>query len=406
MNTVNKVLLYIFLISGLDSIAQKIDTRTTQSKNTNGLIFSSKKGIGITAADSTFKVNLGFRIQSRATFVANEGEDNYLNAEVRRMRLKFNGFAFNPKFTYKIELAFSAKDIGSIKEDQNINILYDAVAFYQANKHFKIGFGQAKIPGNLQRITSSGSLQLTDRSINNSRFNIDRDIGFLFDYYQTRTNKFGYAIKTSITSGEGRNFNQVKDMGLAYTGKLEVYPFGDFTANGAYFEGDLVREIKPKLMLSGAFHFNDNAIRTQGQRGKEMFEPTDLTSIFVDAILKYQGWAFQTAFMQRDAAKAVSFNPIDSLDYTYAIVGNGYDAQLSYLFKNDFELIGRYSYSTPDNEVKTFLAESNQYSFGLTKYIKEHSFKLQTEVTNEQLKMVNQTNKENWYVRFQLEIGI
>lgn len=376
------------------------------SQNNSGLLLNSKKGIGITAADSSFSTTMGFRIQSRATFVANQGEDNYLNAEVRRMRLKFKGFAFNPKFTYKLELAFSAKDIGTIKQGSNVNVLYDAVAFYQANKHFKVGFGQAKIPGNLQRITSSGSLQLTDRSINNSRFNIDRDIGFLIDYYQMSKDRFGYAIKTSITSGEGRNYNQVKDMGLAYTGKLELYPFGDFTDNGAYFEGDLAGEVKPKLMLSAAFHFNDEAIRTQGQRGKDMFEKTDFTALFLDAIFKYQGWAFQAAFMQKDAAKAVSFNPSDSSDFTYAIVGSGYDTQLSYLFKNDIELIGRYSFSTPDKEINKYLAESNQYSFGISKYIRKHSFKLQTEITNEQLQLVNQADKENWYVRFQIEIGI
>jgi hypothetical protein len=39
------------------------------------------------------------------------------------------------------------------------------------------GFGQTKLPGNNQRVVSSGSLEFTDRTINNSRFNIDRDFG-------------------------------------------------------------------------------------------------------------------------------------------------------------------------------------------------------------------------------------
>jgi hypothetical protein len=33
-----------------------------------------------------------------------------------------------------------------------------------------------------QRVVSSGSLEFTDRTINNSRFNIDRDFGLFLDY--------------------------------------------------------------------------------------------------------------------------------------------------------------------------------------------------------------------------------
>jgi hypothetical protein len=43
-------------------------------------------------------------------------------------------------------------------------------------------FGQTKLPGNNQRVVSSGSLEFTDRTINNSRFNIDRDFGLFLDF--------------------------------------------------------------------------------------------------------------------------------------------------------------------------------------------------------------------------------
>jgi hypothetical protein len=35
---------------------------------------------------------------------------------------------------------------------------------------------------------------------------------------------------------------------------------------------DIVREKKPKLMLSGAFQQNNHAKRTQGQLGNDLFE--------------------------------------------------------------------------------------------------------------------------------------
>jgi hypothetical protein len=49
--------------------------------------------------------------------------------------------------------------------------------FYKLYENWTIGFGQTKLPGNNQRVVSSGSLEFTDRTINNSRFNIDRDFG-------------------------------------------------------------------------------------------------------------------------------------------------------------------------------------------------------------------------------------
>jgi hypothetical protein len=66
-------------------------------------------------------------------------------------------------------------DVGEFSE--NINIIRDAVVFYRPNKHWNISFGQTKLP-EIERVNSSGGLQLTDRSINNTRFTIDRDFGF------------------------------------------------------------------------------------------------------------------------------------------------------------------------------------------------------------------------------------
>jgi hypothetical protein len=108
---------------------------------------------------------------------------------------------------------------------------------------------------------NSGGLQLTDRSINNTRFTIDRDFGFQVHNMNEFKDKFSYNFKTAI-SGEGRVTGNA-DAGVAM-GKVELLPFGAFR-DGTYFEGDIVREKKPKLMLSGAFQQNNHAKRTQGQ---------------------------------------------------------------------------------------------------------------------------------------------
>jgi hypothetical protein len=41
----------------------------------------------------------------------NRWESAIVEGEIRRMRLKLDGFVYNPKFGYKVELGFSARDM-------------------------------------------------------------------------------------------------------------------------------------------------------------------------------------------------------------------------------------------------------------------------------------------------------
>ena len=111
---------------------------------------------------------------------------------------------------------------------------------------------------------------------------------------------------------------------------------------------------------------------------------------------------------RRTEGSSFAFDQLDTTGSTfnYALTGRGYDGQLSYIFKNDLELIGRYSYSRPTNEIRAFVGEAKQYTFGVSKYLKEHSFKLQAEITTEMLDFIGRVDRQNWYGRIQVEIGI
>jgi hypothetical protein len=368
--------------------------------------YSYGKGLGITSPDSIFKLNIRFRMQNRFTSLYNEDEEDGYEAMIRRLRLRFDGYVGDPSIIYVIQLSFSPNDVGAIEDGDNLNIIRDAIVFYRPDEHWNIGFGQTKLPGNRQRINSSGALQLTDRSINNARFNIDRDFGLQVYYLNDLQDKFSYNVKTAISTGEGRNWTKEPDNGLAFTGRLELFPFGAFKSNGMLFEGDIKREKSPKLMLSGVYHYNNNARRTRGTIGDELFAQRDIQSLFLDAIVKYNGWAFQTAYMQRTADDPITFNPDDALDSQYVFTGNGFDTQLSYIFDNNYEVIGRYSYQEPHKDIEALTPQTNQYSLGVTKYIWEHALKLQAEVTNTELNYLDSSTTSNWYLRFQVEIGI
>jgi phosphate-selective porin OprO and OprP len=369
--------------------------------------YSYGKGIGITSPDSLFQFNIRFRMQNRITYLDNEHENPAYDGQIRRLRLRFDGFIGSPKILYILQLSFAPGDVGEIKDGENLNIIRDAVVFYRPNKNWNFSFGQTKLPGNRQRVNSSGGIQLSDRSINNARFNIDRDFGLQAFYLNEDRNKFSYSLKTAVSTGEGRNFTDKPDDGVAITGKLELLPFGTFAKDGTNFEGDLVREPKPKLMFSGALSQNNNAKRTQGQLGPDLFESKTMRSVLLDGMFKYKGWAAMMSYMSRTTPdNPIAINPLDPTESNYVFVGNGFDYQLSYLTKSNYEFIGRYSTQKVGTDIQKLSPNLNQMSIGITKYFWEHTFKLQSELTFDELNFYNGEQKNNWYLRFQVEIGI
>jgi hypothetical protein len=384
-----------------------------QSKHDNDIklsalpYYSFGKGVGLTSPDSLFQLNIRFRLQNRVSYIENDGENGAYDGQIRRLRLRFDGYVGNPKFLYAIQLSFAPGDVGEIREGENINIIRDAVVFYRPNKHWNISFGQTKLPGNRQRVNSSGGLQLTDRTINNAKFTIDRDFGFQVHHLNEFKDTFSYNFKGALSTGEGRNVTGKADDGIAATGKIELFPLGAFTKDGTYFEGDVIREKTPKLMVSGAFQQNNHARRTQGQLGNDLFEKRTMRSVLLDAMFKYNGWAAMSSFMSRTTTdNAVTYNPNDITESNYVFVGNGFDYQVSYNTKKNYEFIGRYSLQNVGSDIEKLAPKVKEYSFGVTKYIWEHAFKLQAEINYDTLEYFNGNIKNNWYLRFQVEIGI
>jgi hypothetical protein len=275
---------------------------------------------------------------------------------------------------------------------------------YAVNDRFSIGIGQTKLPGNRQRVNSSGDLQFGDRSIVNSTFNIDRDFGVQL-YYNNSIQGFHYVLRGAISSGDGRNIVS-SDRGLAYTSRVEFLPLGRFTNGGDYFEGDLARESSPKISVGLTYSSNQNAVRTGGQLGKFLYESRDIATNMADFLLKYKGWAFAAEYLRRNTTNPITIN--DEGDERHVYAGHGVNFQGSYLFKNNFEMALRYSHVRPDADIQLVEDRTRQYTLGASKYIRGHRLKLQTDLTYEQNTWLQgpNPNTENWQLRFQIEAGI
>lgn len=306
---------------------------------------------------------------------------------VRRARLKFNGFVYNPKIEYKLELGLANRDMSGASEftSNSPNYVMDAVVMWNFYENFSLWAGQTKLPGNVERVISSGNLQLVDRSMLNSEFNIDRDMGIQLRHESKMGNKFLMREILAVSQGEGRNITTGNLGGHQYTGRIELLPFGEFASSGEYSGGDLKREKTPKLMLASTYNINNNAVKTRGSQGSYMandigFYETDVNTLFVDAVFKYNGFSFMGEYAKRDAKDPFAKNSNGTLTGAKVQEGQAYNLQAGYLFKSNYEVAARYT-NVELNKTVTGKNPEKQFTLGLSRYIVGHKLKLQTDVS-------------------------
>lgn len=369
-------------------------------------MISFRKGLGFNAPDSTFGVNLRLRMQNRLAFNFNdELSIDDIEARVSRLRLRFDGYILGDKLTYYLQLSFSRGD-QDWDNTHMANVVRDAMVYYHFTPKFYMGFGQGKLPGNRQRIISSGQQQFYDRSNVNAQFTLDRDFG-LFAYYSDQLAGIDYNLKGAISSGDGRN--QLKtDPGLMYTARLEVMPLGRFKKDGDFSEGDLEFETSPKVSLAVGYSYNENAWRTRGTIGTTLYEARDFSSFFADVVAKFNGWALYTEYISRASQQPAFTFSADSALSSFAVTGYGVNTQLSYTFRNFWEIAARYSVVNPDEEIRNVAMRDSYYLLGVNKYIRKHLTKFQGFVgyrTQESFQPLK-SDKNNFLLVFQVELGI
>jgi hypothetical protein len=335
------------------------------------------------------KIGARVQVSSLALWKNEDGKliDPETNMLIRRARLKFDGYAFSPKLKYKIELGLSNRDISgaSVFTSNAPRYILDAVLKWNFYENFELWFGQTKLPGNRERVISSANMQQVDRSLLNSRFNIDRDIGFQLRHHFSASDKFLIREIFSVAQGEGRNVTTGNLGGYQYTGRIELLPFGKFKNKGDYKGSDLSRESTPKLSLAFGYDYNNKAVKTRSNQGSYMitdtgFFETDISTVFIDAMLKYNGFSLMAEYANRDADDPLAKNSDGTLTGDEVQVGKGLNLQTGYLFKNNWEISGRYSNIELDKNI-TGKNPENQYTFGVSKYIVGHSLKVQTDIS-------------------------
>ena len=196
--------------------------------------------------------------------------------------------------------------------------------------------------------------------------------------------------KFAISQGEGRNVTEGNEGGLQYTARLEFLPFGAFKSKGDYSQSDLKREDTSKLMVGVTYNFNENAVRERGFAGDYMIRTdgtifeTNQTTVFIDAMYKHNGLSFMGEYAKRTADSIIA-TEADGVTPTGDVVltGNALNLQLGYLFKNNYEIAGRFT--TLDYETLTTALPTKQYTLGLNRFLVGHKLKVQSDISYTEL---------------------
>lgn len=356
-------------------------------------------GIEFRDPEKRYTTFMRFRAQNLLGYQTQNAQDldaAQVTTQVRRLRFRLGGWMLDPRITYNLQLSFSRGD-QDWSDSSFPNIIRDAAISYRLTPDLRLSFGQTKLPGNRQRVVSSGELQFPDRSIVNRAFNLDRDfhIQAIWQPETQDSQAFAWSLKAALGSGRGRNASP-QPWGYVGVARIEALPWGVFTDQGDYFEGDLAHEGTPKLSVALGAATHRNATRTGGTVGATLAENKSFATLIADAVLKYRGLSLSAEYLARE----VSGSPQDSLGEN-VLEGHGMNFQAGYFVSQNWELAARTSFLRPSTSLMGLANDQTQYTLGVSRYLRGHRLKVQSDLTRNQ-----QTSNDHWIARFQVELGV
>jgi hypothetical protein len=402
MKIIKIISLFLFLISF------NINSQSTLNS------YSFGEGISFTADNGSMIKLSGYAQPHVEMKNYNDLEDNSSSTRfrLRRLRLRFDGQAANPKFAYRFQVDLSgSSETGEATGD----FLLDAYVSYDITNRIKVIFGQrSTYTDNRELFMNSNSLQLVERSRLTSAFSSIREFG-LFLSGNFRLNGKGSYLRPYfvLTNGDGIN-NFDKDLGgLKIGGRIDFLPFGLFTNKGQFRQIDVMRELTPKFVIGVNYSHNSGMSSRRGRNSGSILYLNELgqqslpdyTKYGIDFLFKYNGFSalgeyvkststVPTDIIERvrnDGSTSSSFlvngvQDIESYVNGRMMLGEAYNIQMGYLFKSGITIDSRYTHLKADDNSflnnATFYNRPNYYTLGIGKLLgRNYGAKIQGSIT-------------------------
>ena len=401
MKIIKIISLFLFLIS--------FNINSQSSLNS----YSFGEGISFTADNGSMIKLSGYAQPHVEIKNYNDLEENSSSNRfrLRRLRLRFDGQASNPKFAYRFQVDLSgSSETGEATGD----FLLDAYVSYDITNRIKVIFGQrSTYTDNRELFMNSNSLQLVERSRLTSAFSSIREFG-LFLSGNFRLNGQGSYLRPYfvLTNGDGIN-NFDKDLGgLKIGGRIDFLPFGLFTNKGQFRQIDVMRELTPKFVIGVNYSHNSGMSSRRGRNSGSILYLNELgqqslpdyTKYGIDFLFKYNGFSALGEYvkssstvptdiierLRNDGSTSSSFlvngvQDIESYVNGRMMLGEAYNIQMGYLFKSGITIDSRYTHLKADDN--SFLNNAtfyrpNYYTLGIGKLLgRNYGAKIQGSIT-------------------------
>ena len=253
---------------------------------------------------------------------------------------------------------------------------------------------------------SSRTLQLADRSPVSAAFGSIREFGLFLETSYKITKKAVLQPEVAITNGDGINVIGKDHGGFKFGGRVDYLPFGKFSNFGQFRQADLMRELTPKFVVGVNYSYNVGISDRRGsQSGTILYLDKnnnellpDYAKYGVDFLFKYNGFSLLGEYVNASARVPSEISKYIKNDGTYdttvfaadvknrMMLGEGYNLQGGYVFKNRVAVDGRVSYLKPQTNSflnnPTFYNRSNYYTIGVSKYLaRGYGAKIQLDCT-------------------------
>jgi phosphate-selective porin OprO and OprP len=334
-----------------------------------------KFGQGVTVSHGDFSLNLRGRVQVQALsiFAGSAPATVRQNAiQVRRARIALKaGLPY--KLSMNLQLAFANLDM----ESDAPNVLRDFNVEWKPLRDLSVRIGQGKVPFDVQRVVSSSSLQMVDRSIVTGEMNLDRDVGIsLFsDDLFGLNERLKYTI--GIFGGDGRN-RIGTDNGLLYAGRIRFSFFGPIDDK---VEGDPERKSNVRLAVGVAAAQNISTNRPRSTTGTPFTAAHfDYTHVTGDLHFKWSGISLLSQIFYRNAATDSQVNVVKGSSVTeYSRSGIGYFVQAGGYANSWLEFTGRFGELIPRENTDPSFKRQREIGGGFNLMFEKHDLKVQTD---------------------------
>lgn len=260
------ILLVAAAVTGLTVVPLRAqDTTSGASRDTVPLVTHGDNGFELRTRDGSFLMQIAARLQFRYAYPGDADpvtHDDFTDDpqhvfKVNRARLKVGGNGYRPWLKYYFEYELAAGN------------LLDFRVMVERFEGVRLKVGQWKVQYNRERVISSGSQQLADRSLINRAFTVDRQQGVSLYGRFVGGGAADLSYWVSVFTGTGRGNNTNDDKYPMWMGRLQWNPFGRVLA---FTGSDIVRRQNPEGSIAFGALTNQSPYTRFSQAGGGQLE--------------------------------------------------------------------------------------------------------------------------------------